>query len=67
VWLGAWLLSHTTTHNAYTRHDAPLSVRRGYRAGELAQLAREAGLRDIGRWWDPWHHRYAFALARSVG
>ena len=27
-WLGAWLIGHLLTGNRYTRHDAPLSVRR---------------------------------------
>ena len=27
-WLGAWLIGHLLTRNRYTRHDAPLSVRR---------------------------------------
>src|SRR2546423_4894070 len=29
-WVGAWLLSHLATLNRYSRHDAPLSVRRAY-------------------------------------
>ena len=58
----AWLLSRTVTGNRYTRHDAPLSVRRAYHADEVVGLASRAGLREVGRWWDPWRHRYALAL-----
>jgi SAM-dependent methyltransferase len=43
-WMGAWLLGHLATGNRYTRHDAPLSVRRSYRAGEMRALLGEAGL-----------------------
>ena len=35
-WLGAWLMGHLLTGNRYTRHDAPLSVRRAYRTARLA-------------------------------
>ena len=44
-WLGAWLLGHLLTRNAYTRNDAPLSVRRAYTAREMSRLLVEAGLR----------------------
>jgi ubiquinone/menaquinone biosynthesis C-methylase UbiE len=64
-WAGAWLLSRTVTRNPYTRHDAPLSVRRGYHSDEVAELAAAAGLRVVGRWWDPWRHRYALALIHA--
>ena len=42
--LGAWLVGHLATRNRYTRHDAPLSVRRAYRADEMTALLVEAGL-----------------------
>ena len=43
-WVGALLIGHLLTRNRLTRHDAPLSVRRAYRPGELADMLREAGL-----------------------
>ena len=43
-WLLARLLVALTTRNAYTRHDAPLSVRRAYRAAEVREMAARAGL-----------------------
>ena len=46
-WLGAWLLGHLLTGNRYTRHDAPLSVRRAYRVDEALELVR-GGRPDAG-------------------
>lgn len=45
AWLAAWVLSHVATRNRYTRHDAPLSVRRAYTVAELTALIAAAGLR----------------------
>ena len=43
-WLGALALGATVWRgNRLTRHDGPLSVRRSFTAGELEDLAREAG------------------------
>jgi ubiquinone/menaquinone biosynthesis C-methylase UbiE len=44
---GARLLARIATRNRYTRHDAPLSVRRAYRPGEARELLRAAGLRPV--------------------
>jgi ubiquinone/menaquinone biosynthesis C-methylase UbiE len=43
--LGATWLWSRTSRNRLTRHDAPLSVRRAYTAGEALSLARDAGWR----------------------
>jgi ubiquinone/menaquinone biosynthesis C-methylase UbiE len=61
-WAGAWVFTRMTTSNRYTRHDAPLSVRRAYRAEEVTDFARQAGLAVIGHWRDPWRYRYALAM-----
>ena len=45
AWVGAWLMSHLLTSNRYTRHDAPLSVRRAYSVAELTALLATADLR----------------------
>ena len=45
AWLGAWLMSRLLTTNRYTRHDAPLSVRRAYTIAELTAMLATAGLR----------------------
>lgn len=47
-YLGARLIGLALTSNRLTRHDAPLSVRRAYRAPELAVLLRRAGIQP--RW-----------------
>lgn len=63
-WLGfagAWLLGHLFTGNRYTRHDAPLSVRRAWRAGEMADLLRAAGLTPVTTIRGAFGQRYAIA------
>ncbi len=62
AWLGAWLLTRVATRNAYTRHDAPLSVRRAYLPAEVAQLASRAGLVEVARYHDLLRHRFALAF-----
>lgn len=66
LWLGAWLLCHLGTRNRLTRNDAPLSVRRAYRAPEVAQMATRAGLLEAGRFRGFLGHRYAIALVPSL-
>ena len=61
-WLGARLLTLLATGNRYTRHDAPLSVRRAYRPDEIGALARAAGLREVARLWARPGYRYALVL-----
>lgn len=60
-WLGAWSLSRLATGNRFTRHDAPLSVRRAYTMRELTDLAAAAGLRVETRIVGLAGHRWAFA------
>lgn len=61
AWLGAWALSHLLTRNQFTRHDAPLSVRRAYTVGELTALLAAAGLRVERRFDGLAGHRVALA------
>jgi SAM-dependent methyltransferase len=61
-YVGAWLLSRLATRNRYTRHDAPLSVRRAYRPAEIVRLATGARLAEAARFRDPLAHRYALAF-----
>lgn len=61
-WVGAWLLAHLFTRNPYTRHDAPLSVRRAYRPPELEDLALAAGLAPVALHRGFLRHRYALVL-----
>jgi ubiquinone/menaquinone biosynthesis C-methylase UbiE len=59
--LGAWLIGHLLTGNRLTRHDAPLSVRRAYRATEMAAMLRDAGLVPVRTIRGAVGQRYAIA------
>ena len=65
AWIAAWLLGRLFTRNRVTRHDGPLSVRRAYRAPELAQIAAEAGLVEAARFRGFLRHRYALCFVRA--
>ena len=67
AYLGAWLLTRTLTRGRYTRHDAPLSVRRAYTVDELAGLMGAAGLRVEHRFDVPFGHRVALVARRVDG
>ena len=64
-WLGAWAMTRLITRNRYTRHDAPLSVRRAYRPTEVARLALQAGLVEVARTYGFLGHRYAMAFVHG--
>lgn len=64
-WVGAWLIGHLLTANRYTRHDAPLSVRRAYRPQEASALLYAAGLRPVRIVWGAFGQRYAIAAVPS--
>jgi len=66
-WIGAWLIGHLLTGNRLTRHDAPLSVRRAYRATEMASMLRAAGLVPVRTVRGAFGQRYAIAaVGRSA-
>ena len=66
AWVGAWLLSHLVTTNRYTRHDAPMSVRRAYTVAELTALIAAAGLRvEAQAVGGPFGHRVVLAATRA--
>jgi SAM-dependent methyltransferase len=64
-WLAAWLLARLATRNRYSRHDAPLSVRRAYTVVEMHALLAVAGLRPIATRRDVLRHRYAIAAVHA--
>jgi len=64
-WAGAWLLTRIATRNAYTRHDAPLSVRRAYTEKELVKMAQQAGLRPVARYGTRPAFRYALVFVHD--
>jgi len=66
-WAGAWMLAHLLTGNRYTRHDAPLSVKRGYTVGELIGLGIEAGLRPVAEHRTRPGYRYALTFVDAGG
>jgi ubiquinone/menaquinone biosynthesis C-methylase UbiE len=63
-WLGAWLVLHALTRNAWTLHDGVLSVRRAWTLAEAKELAGEAGLRPIHAASAFAGHRWAFAAVQ---
>jgi ubiquinone/menaquinone biosynthesis C-methylase UbiE len=66
AWIGAWLLGHLLTGDRYTRHDAPLSVRRAYRASETVAMLRACGLAPVRTIRGRFGHRYAIAAVRPT-
>ena len=65
--VGAWLIGHLLTGNRLTRHDAPQSVRRAYRAAEMADLLRAAGLVPVRTIRGAFGQRYAIAALPIAG
>jgi ubiquinone/menaquinone biosynthesis C-methylase UbiE len=65
-WVGAWLIGHLLTGNRLTRHDAPLSVRRAYRATEMAAMLRSVGLMPVKTVRGAFGQRYAIAAVMST-
>jgi ubiquinone/menaquinone biosynthesis C-methylase UbiE len=65
--IGAWLVGHLLTANRYTRHDAPLSVRRAYRADEMTDLLRAVGLTPVRTIRGAFGQRYAIAAVADAG
>lgn len=67
AYLGARLLGRLCAHGRWAELDGPLSVRRAYRAPEVARLAAEAGLVEVGRAVGYLGHRYAIAFQPAAG
>src|SRR5262245_15337708 len=65
-WLGAWLMGHLLTGSRFTRHDAPLSVARSYRASEMVDLMDAAGLRAVRVVRGVLGQRYAVAAVHAA-
>jgi ubiquinone/menaquinone biosynthesis C-methylase UbiE len=66
-WIGALLIGHLLTRNRMTRRDAPLSVRRAYRASEMADMLRSAGLIPVRTIRGAFGQRYAIAALVDRG
>lgn len=66
-WLwAARVMTRLLTTNRYTRNDASLSVQRAYRPDEVGQLAAEAGLTEVARYWARPRYRYALVFRHDV-
>ena len=63
-WVGARLLARVATRNRYTRHDAPLSVRRAWTLKEARAMLVVAGLRPVAEVNGLLGHRWAIAARR---
>jgi SAM-dependent methyltransferase len=61
AWVGGWLLVHAIARSHYTRHDAPLSIRRAYSRMEILALLAVAGLTPIAACRGFAGHRLAVA------
>ena len=65
-WLGAWLMGHLLTGSRFTRHDAPLSVARSYRASEMLGLMETADLKPVRVVRGAMGQRYAVAAVHAA-
>jgi SAM-dependent methyltransferase len=53
AWAGIWLATRLLSRNRMIRHDAPLSVRRGFQPADLDQLRERPGLAGLSYRWRP--------------
>lgn len=53
AWLGISVATRLLSRNRMIRHDAPLSVLRGFRAADLRELRQVAGLEHLDFSWRP--------------
>jgi ubiquinone/menaquinone biosynthesis C-methylase UbiE len=65
-WVGAWLLGHLLTTNRFTRHDAPMSVRRAYTLVEAVTMVQRAGLNVVATERGFLGHRWAIAADHAT-
>lgn len=63
AWAGIWVATRLLSRNAMIRHDAPLSVLRGFRAEDLEQLRALPGLQGLSYRWRPFF-RYLVLVDR---
>jgi SAM-dependent methyltransferase len=61
AWAGIWFATRLLSRNRMIRHDAPLSVRRGFRSEDLERLRAAPGLRGLSYRWRPFF-RYLVTL-----
>jgi SAM-dependent methyltransferase len=61
AWAGIWLATRLLSRNRMIRHDAPLSVRRGFRRADLESLRERPDLSGLAYRWRPFF-RYLIML-----
>ncbi len=61
AWAGIWVATRLFSRNRMIRHDAPLSVRRGFRAEDLGRLRARPDLVGLSYRWRPFF-RYLITL-----
>jgi 2-polyprenyl-3-methyl-5-hydroxy-6-metoxy-1,4-benzoquinol methylase len=66
AWLAISLATRLLSRNRMIRHDAPLSVRRGFHRSELEALRNTPGLESLRCRWRPWF-RYLVTVTRGEG
>ncbi|MGF7049839.1 SAM-dependent methyltransferase [Paenibacillus sp. DS2015] len=60
-WTAVWLISRLVSTNHYIRHDAPLSVAKGFRAKDWIRLREVLGVPELTYSWRPLF-RYAVVI-----
>lgn len=66
AWAGIRFLTRLLSRNRMIRHDAPLSVRRGFRPAELEELRAAPGLELLSYAWRPLF-RYLILVPKNGG
>jgi SAM-dependent methyltransferase len=67
AWLAIRLATRLLSNNRMIRHDAPLSVQRGFRRAELRALQHEPELADLQIAWRPWFRYLVIGVAPASG
>jgi len=65
AWAGIWVATRLFSRNRMIRHDAPLSVQRGFRSPDLDQLRSTPALSSMTYVWRPFF-RYLITIPRKT-
>lgn len=63
AWAAVWVTARIISKNRYILNDGPLSVAKGFRAGDWADLRKSLGISDMLVSWRPLF-RYAVVIAK---
>jgi SAM-dependent methyltransferase len=67
AWASIWAATRLLSHNTMIRHDAPLSVLRGFRSADLEQLRAQPGLQGLSYHWRPFFRYLILVNSPSAG